>query len=240
MADDLQVIFPERSEDDLSEGLRWLTARVCALLNEDGFGGIGGQFGYGANFENETFVMRRFYWGDCDCGYEEREAAYSAKDPGHSAACYQTELRARMQAYEDANPHPAVRMKTEVTKSDFGVVTITSPADPAEKKQASHACDRRQALFEDELYQELGAKFGVDPHYGAAIHCTCGCKDRWKAWVAANGHTAACSLLLPNFLHKPTGFAVRWYKWIGRDNEVEGECDLRAVLDECANTLTHP
>lgn len=119
---ELQLIFPERSEDVLSEGLRWLTARACNALDEDGSGGLGGEFGYGVDYENDTFVMRRYYWGDCTCG-------------------------------DDDN------------------------------------------------------------------------------------HTPECAVMLPNFVHKPSGFTVRWYKWIGRDNEVEGNCDLATALNECAASL---
>lgn len=120
---EIKLVLPQRSEDSLSEGLRWLTEAACRALGEDGAGGLGGSFGYGVDYENDTFAMRRFYWGECGCDDE---------------------------------------------------------------------------------------------------------------------HKPGCPAMLPNFLHKPTGFAVRWYKYIGRDNQVEGECDLAAVLNECAASLPTP
>lgn len=42
----------------------------------------------------------------------------------------------------------------------------------------------------------------------------------------------------PNFLHKPTGTAVRWYKYIGRSMEVEARGDWGQVITECRAALT--
>jgi len=42
----------------------------------------------------------------------------------------------------------------------------------------------------------------------------------------------------PNFLHKPSGYSVWWYKWIGRGMTMKGECDdLRAALMECRQSM---
>lgn len=54
-------------------------------------------------------------------------------------------------------------------------------------------------------------------------------------------HTTDCSLERPNFIYKPTGFAVRWYKWIGRDNELTGECPpIREMIDRCIASIREP
>lgn len=37
--------------------------------------------GYGQYHENDVFAMRRYYWGDCDCGFEEREIAFDDTNP---------------------------------------------------------------------------------------------------------------------------------------------------------------
>lgn len=46
---------------------------IRGLMPDERGGGLGGEFGYGVNFENDAFVMRRFYWGDCDCGSDEND-----------------------------------------------------------------------------------------------------------------------------------------------------------------------
>ena len=41
-------------------------------------------------FENETFVIRPYYWGDCTCGYEDKEEVWSDENK-HQSHCYQIE-----------------------------------------------------------------------------------------------------------------------------------------------------
>lgn len=148
----ITIVLPERSEDELSDFLRALTKAICEAHPELESGyGLGGEFGYGENFENDIFVMRRQYWGECDCGWSEKEWAWHEKTQG---------------------------------KPDY------------------------------------------DEH--------------WKVFLKDNpGHSPQCALELPNFLHKRTGFEVRWYKWIGRDNEIKNPpTDIAAVIAECIQSLT--
>lgn len=73
-------VFPERSEDEVSEGLRTLTAALCEHLDESGAGGLGGSYGYGANYENAVFSMHRYCWcdgHDCPwCSYSDEHGQY--------------------------------------------------------------------------------------------------------------------------------------------------------------------
>lgn len=48
--------------------------------------------------------------------------------------------------------------------------------------------------------------------------CSCGAHEDPEE----RDHDADCELELPNFRFKPTGFEMRWYKYIGRDTEVRG------------------
>lgn len=124
MSETVEVILPQIRDDSLSYGLRILTKKISERHPdlESGYG-LGGPSGYGVDFENDIFAMRRFYWGDCDCGNDD-------------------------------------------------------------------------------------------------------------------DHAETCSVRLPNFHHKPSDFKVRWYKWIGRDNETEGECaDLGMMISDCIDSL---
>jgi hypothetical protein len=49
-----------------------------------------------------------------------------------------------------------------------------------------------------------------------------------------------CIKVRPNFRHKPSGLTVRWYKYIGRDMEVEGSGDVAAILAECIADVAAP
>ena len=59
----LTIVLPEISDDEVSDGLRTLTlAAQKALPDQDRFYGLGGEGGYGVNYENDVFMMHRFCW----------------------------------------------------------------------------------------------------------------------------------------------------------------------------------
>lgn len=114
---EIEVVLPERSEDPVSDSLRLLTKAIEGVTGEAEGYGLGGKHGYGANYENETFMMHRYCW-----------------------------------------------------------------------------CEGEDCPW-------------------------CGEKNA------------------PNFLHKPSGSNVHWYKWIGRSNEVELNGDWATIISECINSL---
>lgn len=136
---ELRIVLPERDDTEISHQLRWLTQQLMKMqaVETEGFG-LGGEYGYGANYENEVFAMHRYCW--CD-GHDCPWCSYSGEEGSH--------------------------------------------------------------------FQE-----------------------RFRNKGALPGHCGA-----PNFWHKATGFRVWWYKWIGRDNEVENEpANLRALFVECRDS----
>lgn len=78
---------------DYSTGLYAISKALC-LQNPDNqmHGFLGGEYGYGQEFTNDVFEMRPFWWGDCTCGFDEKEAEWEESHP-HSADCYQTRLQ---------------------------------------------------------------------------------------------------------------------------------------------------
>src|SRR3989338_4395231 len=48
---------------------------------------LGGAFGYGQDFKNGTFEMHPYWWGDCTCGFDEKDATWSEMYP-HAASCF--------------------------------------------------------------------------------------------------------------------------------------------------------
>ncbi len=92
---EVEVVLPARNWGSLEDAL-WSLTEVIAKHDPDvvGHGVLGGGFGYGANYENDVFEMRSYYWGDCDCGADERNEKFWSEH-AHAPDCYQTELRKR-------------------------------------------------------------------------------------------------------------------------------------------------
>ncbi|WP_157119796.1 hypothetical protein [Nocardia xishanensis] len=149
------VILPPISDDDVSTSLRALTRAIANATRQVLWGGLGGDDGYGLAHETDVFVMRPFYWGDCDCGHMDR--------------------------------------------------------------------------INNRWYD-----LDLDNHPGG---CDCEQCAAYSEWVNKQGRCLpTCSTELPNFLYKPTGARVEWYKWIGRDMEIKG--DLPAdFLTHCLQSL---
>jgi hypothetical protein len=72
----VKIILPERSQDLISNDLRKLTKAICKKTRVDGSGGLGGDYGYGTRYENDTFMLHPFCWcdredcpwcGGCNC-----------------------------------------------------------------------------------------------------------------------------------------------------------------------------
>lgn len=187
----------------------WMAAGLCELTaelngarpDESCGGGLGGMDGYGQDFENEVFVMFPYYWGDCSCGYEQREAEWSALND-HRAECYQERVDAEIAA--------------SGAKKDKYDMWPREAEDAARKK----------------LCKELGLSYPD----GCAVHCTCDYETRWRLFAHENKHAESCPIVRPNFLHKKSGLAVHWYKYIGRGMTANIEIsrrEWRSILAEC-------
>ncbi len=123
----------------------------------------------------------------------------------------------------------------------------------AEWDEASHQEDCYQARlsvlrdsragYDDPDYavakRDLCAELGVDYNFGNEMHCTCGGDEEFQRrfdaclcdWHLGNGQFRfGKAQQAPNFWHKPTGFRVSWYKWIGRSMEVLNEPDNAIAL----------
>ena len=72
--------------------------------------------------------------------------------------------------------------------------------------------------FECDCVQVACEKFGIDPEApGAYVHCTCGWNERRKEWFENHeGHSPECRIDKPNFVYKPTGVEISWYKHAAR------------------------
>jgi len=195
----VQIVTPPVAGSDIDMDLvnltRWLTESAAVERYAGGI--LGGEWGYGVEFENEVFSMFPFCWGECECGWDVIGADI-AEEP-HDAACYQADLAARFEA------------------DGLGYDRETwAPRSP------NLSYDERRAR-EDRVYRDLTTKYGLSMA-GCAVHCTCTHPGQYQtrfeaAKLGPEGHAGDCPTIRANFLHKPSGLRIDWYKWIGRDME---------------------
>ena len=81
MKDEIEIILPAISEDEVSTGIRKITRKLIRKGEDSPMGFLGGSDGYGVEFKNDVFEMFPYYWGDCDCG---KEIGYP---DGHKKTC---------------------------------------------------------------------------------------------------------------------------------------------------------
>jgi hypothetical protein len=77
----------------------------------------------------------------------------------------------------------------------------------------------------------LGGEFGYGVEYENdtfMMHPFCWCGQDDCKWCGKKN--------FPNFLYKPTGGKVWWYKWIGRSEEVKGKFD-KDWLQKCKDSV---
>lgn len=214
---------------------------------------------YGQRFENETFAVFPYYWGDCTCGYEERWSAKEeawTKDNPHADNCYQTELKARTDKYDresgyaDADRAAFGRDHSLLTGFDnafepivlngvqVGMSMVGEPRTDAAMERWRQAHGKREKFMEG-LYAELCAKYKRS-RTGCAIHCTCGRDKRYRAFAATDNHDPKCPIITPNFLFKPTGYALDWYKYPLRDSYASAKlsvAEFGLMIDACIASL---
>lgn len=233
----VEIITPPVADETnpLDHFLVTLTEAI-AQIDRDvvAHGPLGGEFGYGARYENGVFVMRPFYWGDCDCGWMELEEAWAEKHT-HAIDCYWTV------SHRVINESPLQKAREDAIAARNRLPWLSPEAEEAQKK-VIHACDLLKA-FEEKVRRDLCAQHGIpwNNGWGSAVHCTCEYEKAWQEFLKEHpGHRATCSLELPNFQHKASGLEVRWYKWIGRDTkaEIPEGADLPAVFAECVCSLS--
>jgi hypothetical protein len=154
-------------------------------------GGIlGGTYGYGADFENDVFMMHQYCWcekKDCQwcAGCTCPESAYHYFVDGKEVTYREWDDFYMRQVYG-------------ATEAELGKAFWKRPT-----LQNGDAVNKRRPTTHDKVCRVCRGEFGN----------------------------------APNFLHKPSGTKVWWYKWIGRDMKVEGKEDWTKILADCTASL---
>ncbi len=173
-------------------------------------------------FENDVFSVFPYYWGDCTCGYADKEYEWVEANK-HRPDCYQSELERRLA--DDEEKH---KVHSEML--------MASGDDEVTEWEVTREFKRRVMK---QLCDEMGIEW--NDGYGCWAHCTCDYKDKWRAFCANNHHTPDCLLVRPNFHYKPTNYQLRWYKYPLRDSYANQKLTLsqfRKMIDHCIQSLT--
>jgi hypothetical protein len=185
---------------------------------------------YGVKFENETFSTYPDYQDEkCTCGYESKEF-YG----GHKYSCYDKEVDRELLR---------VGWKQQYSGSwfNYGEFFLELVAPNAD---ADGFPSNRDKEIRDSIRERLCAKHGLAYPQGCAIHCTCGRMDRLAIWEESigypGGHKPECDLERPNFLFKPTGLRIEWYKYPLRDAYSNQEItvdEFKKNIAQCIKSL---
>lgn len=224
--------------DHVSEDLYRLSELLATRRPEQqAHGLLGGEFGYGQHFENSVFEMHPYFWGECECGFEAREATWSESHP-HAPHCYQTAIGALRAEKNRACGYdrPVLIAAPASVEIQQGIVVVElSFARPI----PSEEIDKAMAVY-DAAVKALCEARGLTYPDGSEVHCTCSHDADFAAWVAQNDHDPKCGKVLPNFRHKRTDLAVHWYKYIGRGSTMSATLDRaawRTIFGECLASI---
>jgi len=165
----------------------------------------------GEKYENETFMIFPYYWGDCSCGWDKIDNGHSELYKlKHNEDCYINEYNKLYNLKLD-NKDYLNELKILYKKYNFNI--------------------------------EKTNKWW----YGCATKCSCDYEERENKILdnyfkefGNEGHKPDCFLLKSNFLYKPTGFSIKWYKYPFRDSYTNKEInllDFKKMINSCINSL---
>lgn len=230
----VKIILPPRDEDAVSNSLRRLTEKLNATGLADGSGyGLGGEFGYGAAFENDVFMMHPYCWcerDDClwcgaDCGCESRPCGHFLDGEEVGEATYEA---------WHSTIHRPLPWKVVPREREY-----VSPPDwwsgepPPPKTHEYLAAEAAFDAYIEERDRRSGRIFRALVHTCEHPMFYSQTEDIRSKYAPQPYPTSA-----PHFWHKPSGARVWWYKYIGRDMLVSlGGMEWHRVIRECFDSI---
>lgn len=207
---DILLVFPEVSEDLVSNMMVAITKKIDESGGEVAAGFLGGEHGYGAHYKNDVFEMRPFYWGDCTCDYDKIIREW--EDTHEHKYCYQTLFRERHYVNYGG---------------DGGWNFEHKPGH-----EMGAGCDCVEVLC-----AKFGIDPEAP---GGYVHCTCGFNEELIRVHNSIDHSDDCQMDKPNFKHYTSGIEVEWYKYIGRSMEYDEDIPIETwvnVFKECLESI---
>jgi len=226
----IKIIIPQGATTSTENGLVELTRQLRLKTGDSGGFGLGGRDGYGINYENKVFVMRLYSEGyECDCGWDKFYDEDKFKEK-HSEQCYQSLVDVELK-----------KAGWKKNKYDYFDNPKNLSFDESEK-------------VENKIRKKYCKQFNLSFPGGCGVHCTCGRDKKFEKWHIEQirkfksniteldeygypeCHKKTCALILPNFLYKPTECEIRWYKYVGRDQQQKGKLP-KDWLENCIKSL---
>lgn len=178
-------------ESLVASGLTLIVAALEKLNVPLASGMLGGHYGYGAIYENDTFMMHPFCWCDADdCPW-----CAPCACPDSAWVYYIDDKVVSDDEYTDFYERELGPVPTGLSGSEW----------PAYEAQAEMVNARRRVEFTPEC------RWCLDP-------------DAPR----------------PNFLHKPSGSKVTWYKYIGRSMEITTWAPWPEIISDSLASLGAP
>lgn len=157
-----------RASANISEDLYRLTEYLAKNGYNAAHGVLGGDWGYGCEVSNETFEMHPFWWGDCECGHDDREGEWEDANP-HADDCYQSELDRRSENGAKGAPWEiAPQLAAEWGLSEYGCAV-----------HCTCGRDVRRAEWVDENHHDPACPM-VRPNFR---HHASGLEVRWYKYI---------------------------------------------------------
>jgi hypothetical protein len=169
-----------------------------------------------SHFENDTFAFHAYWWGDCDCGLEDLTNAIDAAIK-HAPECFTNR-------YHEAERKARYRYKGSSLEN-----------------QMIRWADANGGAVRDNSGRPLIVS--------TAYKCDCDVNERRAAeWTRrhpdhSGEHAPTCGTVRPNFLYKPTGLRIDWYKYPFRDSYSSAPLtadEFGRVIDACIASLRAP
>ena len=202
---------------------KWLfqLRRLVYELEEDG------NLRFIPEFENDTFWLFPYYWGECTCGWGYIDDGHKTlKNQDHRYDCFQSELRKMEKYYERQFGFKfdlPENWKGRNVKKEF-------------KRKRIELLDKHDIDYKEE-----------EPFCGIYMKCNCDFYDRRKEILEEyaekfgnEGHEFKCKVRKPNFYYKPNNFQIQWYKYPFRDSYMNKKITVKEfskIINKCIDSL---
>lgn len=218
---DIQIVLPPISEDYISSDLRDLTKAICGKTGEEAGCGLGGEFGYAIDFENNIFKFHPYCWcdreecpycGGCNCP----NSAYHYFVDNNEASEKEYENFYIRETYQKFYPEKEV----EWLKDNWLLLEKTGGKNHSVFMELSRVANTRRTVKKDKE-----CDFCLE-------------KGIWEKYKTTHGFDVDFGT--PLFWYKKSNFKVKWYKYIGRDMEFNKEISKNEwwkIFEECLKSV---
>jgi hypothetical protein len=179
------------------------------------------------HFDNEVFTVRPYDWdAECTCGFTDEVEGWWKRHP-HAEDCWTNEYS------KIGKRH---REELMVWAKDTGWQGDDN------RGIARHPGYRNKTdeQFAETLRLAHERGFPEPDNCGIAVWCSCGADQAAEDHFGDRTHKEDCRMVLPNFLHKPTGYRIEWYKYPFRDsyaNQKLEPAQVRAIVGSCLDSI---